>query len=138
MCVLYQCLKVADTVVACACLEDVAEGQRAEGCVASRTAAADGGSVFVNFTAGNKVAHPVHAVINVNNSPLTVKSLAIRASIAGAAAVIHVEDGDTAARQVLNLQIERRRSRPGWSTMANNNQRWAFVGREVQSWFWGG
>ena len=60
---------------------------------------------------------------------LPFEPLAIRAAVAGAAAVVHVEHGKAAARPVLNREVERAGARGGRAAVAHDEQRRRFVRR---------
>ena len=69
----------------------------------------------------------VDAVVDVDDAPVAVESLAVGAAKAGAAAVIHVEHRDAAARPVLDAEVERRGGGRGRATMALDEQRRLFA-----------
>src|SRR5712692_4327288 len=102
-----QGFEVANAVVARACPEKITKSERAQCGVAAGAAAGDGQPFPVYLTPLNQEASAVHAVVYVHDSPLAFEPLPIGAAIAGAAAIVHIEDGDTTAGPVLNPQVER-------------------------------
>src|SRR5690606_5636250 len=62
------------------------------------------------------------AVLHVDDAPFAVQAGAVRAAIAGAAAVVHVEDGEAPAGPELPRHAERRRRRPGRPAVALHDQ----------------
>ena len=71
----------------------------------------------------DEVAGGVDAVLEVDDAPLPVQPLAVRAAVAGRAAVVDVDDGEAATRPELDAEAERSASRSpsgrrGSSTMS--------------------
>jgi len=121
--ILRHCFQIANPKVACASLENVAEGERAERGVTARAAAANGQPILVNRAPLHKVARAVHTVVHVHDAPLSLQPLTIGPAVAGAAAVVHVEDGDPPAGPILDRQVERAGSGPCRSTV-DDDQQW--------------
>ena len=55
-----------------------------------------------NFAKTRQKLRTVYAIVHVNDSPLRIQPFAISSSIAGAAAVVHVEDREPATGPILN------------------------------------
>src|SRR5579875_477276 len=111
---------VADSIMARAGFEDIAEGERAERCIATRAAAGNGQPVPIHKAAFHQVARAVYAVIHIDDAPLSLESLAISAAIACTAPIIHIKDGYTPAGPILDLQVEFAIGHPCWPAMAHN------------------
>src|SRR5580765_6932412 len=79
--------EVADTVVACAATEDIAERQAGERGVAAGAAAANDEFSWVGLAPVGQEAGGVHGIVNVNDSPGVTEAVAVVAAVAGAAAV---------------------------------------------------
>jgi hypothetical protein len=118
-----QRLEVGDAVIARAGAEDVAEGQGSEGGIAAGAAAADHQALRVGPAAGDEVERAIDAILDIDNVPFAVEAIAIGAPITAAAAVIHIEHANTAARPVLDPQVERRRRLGGRAAMALDEER---------------
>src|SRR4029453_12028509 len=83
--------------------EDATESERAERGITARASAPDGKPVAVNFSTRHKMPCAIHAVIDIDDTPLTIESFSVSTAVARAAAVIYVEHGDPAASPVLDL-----------------------------------
>src|SRR5664280_3193270 len=92
--------EVPDAEVAGPGGEDVAKGQGAERRVPARAPAVDQQTVRVRPARRGEITRRVHAVVEVNDSPGALQSLAVRASVARAAAVVNVGDGEPPTRPV--------------------------------------
>src|SRR6516165_3540503 len=73
--VLRQSLEIADAIIAGASLENIVEGQSAQGSVATGTAAADRHATAVDPLACRQIFGAVDAVIDVDNPPLAAQPL---------------------------------------------------------------
>src|SRR5260221_9116604 len=98
--------EVADAEVAGAGFEEIAEGQRAERGVPAGAAAADRQPVAVHQPARDQILRAVDAVVQVYYAPLPVEPLAIGAAVAGAAAVVDIQQGEAAAGPVLVAEAQ--------------------------------
>src|SRR5579859_5826760 len=96
-------LAVGHAVVRGASGEVVVEDQRTQGGVAARAAAADTEAPSINFALARQVAGGADAVLRVDDAPLAVEPLAVRAPEATAAAVVHVDDAKTPTGPELEL-----------------------------------
>src|SRR5215472_12061320 len=101
-----QGFQVADAIVVCTGIEDIAEGERTKRRVAARAPTGNCQPASINKPLLDQVAGAIHAVIDVNDTPLALEPLAIGASIAGAAAIIHIENGYATAGPVLDLEFK--------------------------------
>src|SRR5258708_33276485 len=119
-----QGLEIGDAVIARAGPEDVVEGQGGEGGVAAGAAAADHQAVRVGASGADEVTSAIDTILDIDDAPLSIETVAIGAPIAAAAAVIHIEHADAAARPILDPQGERRRPRGGPAAMALDPERW--------------
>src|SRR5262245_3907513 len=107
--------------------EVVAESQRAELGIAPGAAAGDRQSAAVHLAASCQCARAVGAVVDINDTPLTVEALPVGATVAGAAAIIHIQHCDAAAGPVELFEIEACEGRAGGPTMAHHQQRRALA-----------
>src|ERR1035437_2333206 len=98
--------EVPDAEVAGPGGENVAKGQGAERRVTPGAPAVDQQSVGVRPAGRGEVARRVHAVVEVHDSPGALQSLAVRAAVAGAAAVVDVGDGEPPTGPVLDRVVE--------------------------------
>src|SRR6266550_3857129 len=105
-----QRFEIADAVVAGAGFENVTKRQRAERRVAAGAAAADCEPIAVDFAAFSKIARAVDAVVDIDDTPLTVEPFSVGASVTGAAAVVDIEYRDASAGPILNRIFQRRRA----------------------------
>src|SRR5215470_10903465 len=106
--------------------------QRAQSRIATGAATGDDQPIAVDLASIRKITSAVHTIVDIDDAPLLVKSFTILATIAGAAAVVHIQHGKATAGPVLDRQAQRGRSRGRWSTMTLHDQRWLFiVGRAV-------
>src|SRR6185503_10085125 len=69
----------------------------------------------------------VHAIVNVNDAPGAIQSLAILASVTGAASIIHIQHSKSAAGPKLSAEHQHRDRGGSRSAMAFHQQRWFFV-----------
>src|SRR3972149_4502590 len=69
----------------------------------------------------------VDAVIDVDLTPASVQPLAIRAAVPGAAAVVHVDDREAPAGEVLDLEVELGDGLPRRTTVALHDERRPFT-----------
>ena len=104
-------LEIADAVIASARTEDfLAFGsQRAKRCVTSGAAAADHEPLRIGVSFLDQAARAGDAILDVYNAPSSLEPQPVGAAIAGAAAIIHVEHPNAAARPVLRRKRERAR-----------------------------
>ena len=116
-------LQVGHAVVAGAARERVVERERAQGRPSSGAPPGDHQPVGIGQAAIDQVPGRVDAVDDVHHAPPPVQALAERATVAGAAPVVHVDDREPTAREVLDLQIQPRRRLPGRPPVAPHDQR---------------
>src|SRR5688500_6489016 len=91
-------LQITDAKVAGAGAEEIAECQGSEGRVAARAPAANGGPLGINQSALDQIPGAVDVVVDVDDAPRVIQPLPVGAAVAGAAAVVDVEDGEPAGR----------------------------------------
>src|SRR5262249_24923093 len=84
--------------------------------------------VSVDVAAFFQIPGSVDAIFDIDNAPIAFQPLAIRPAITGASAVIHIDDGETAARPVLNGQTQSSCGRAGPPAMADHEQRRTLTG----------
>src|SRR5712671_7071768 len=118
---------IADAVIACPSLEEVAKGERREGGVASRAAAADDDALGVHQSLPREIFGAIHAVVHVHDAPTELKPVTVFASKSGTAAVVDVEHRNAAAGPELDTEIERARRRGGWAAVTFYKQGWPLV-----------
>src|SRR5262249_47880435 len=102
VCVSCQSFQIADSIVTGAGFEEVTESQCAESRVSSGAASSDGKSVAVDVSTLDKIPCAIHAVIHIDDTPSTLESLSVCATVTRTATVIHVEYGDTSTGPVLD------------------------------------
>src|SRR5207248_10946546 len=124
--------ELADAEVTRARFEVIAKRQRAKGSIAARAAAIDHQTIAVYFAARRQKLRAIHAIIDIDYAPGAIQPFAISAAIARAAAIIHIQDGDAAARPILNTELKRRNRRRSRSTVTLNQKRRLFVRRPVK------
>src|SRR5712692_1760829 len=107
MCLQQVSFQVAQTKVACTRFESIAESERTERRVATSTSTTDPEPISVYQATFHQLLRTIHAVININDPPLTIESLAICSTIAAAAPVVHIKDSDPPAGPILDSQVER-------------------------------
>src|SRR5262249_50705015 len=101
-----QCRSVADPVIACATLEKVAKGERREGCVATGAAAADDDTPCIHQSPLRQELGAIHAVVDVDDTPIQLQPLAVFTSESRTAAVVDVKHRNTTAGPELRAEIE--------------------------------
>src|SRR5215831_2458758 len=104
-----QCCGVADAVIACSALEEIAKGERREGSVAASTAAADDNAPCVHQSPLHQEFGAVHAVVHIDDAPIELQPLAVFAPETRAAAVVDIKHRNAAAGPELRAEIERAR-----------------------------
>ena len=107
----FQRFEIAHAVVTRARFEVIPKRQRAQCSVTAGAAAIDHQTIAVNFAVRRQKPRALHAIIDIDYAPGAIQSLAIVAAIARAAAIIHIEHGDAAARPILNTELKRRNRR---------------------------
>src|ERR1700679_2954999 len=117
-----QSSRIADPEMARAATEVVVESQRGENGVSARAAAGDHAPIAIHQTLIRQVPGAINGILHIHNSPVRIQTLAIGASEAGAAAVVHVEHGNTAAGPILNAEIERAGGIAGGPAMALDDE----------------
>ncbi len=119
-----QRFEVADAVIACAGLEDVAKGKGAQGGVTAGAAAAYGKALGIDFAQACQVACRIDCIVYVGHAPCAVQALPIGAAEAAAAAVVDVDHGEAEAGPVLDGQVQGRRGHRSRAAMSQNEERW--------------
>ena len=110
-----------------AALKEVVERQGGERRVSARAAAADDHALAVDQPSLRQEPGSVDAVVDVDDAPVALETVAIGAAEAGAAAVVHVEHRNAAAGPVVCRETERTRRGGGRAAMALDEQRRLFV-----------
>src|ERR1700740_3810535 len=77
VCVFCQSLEIADAVVTGTSLENVVEGQCAQGRVAARPAAAERHALAVDLSTRRQAPEAVDAVVDIANTPFTAQPSAV-------------------------------------------------------------
>ena len=119
--------QVGHAVIAGAGFEHVVEGEGGQGRQAAGAAAADQQALGVGQAAVGQVACAGHAILDVDDAPLAFQQVAVGASEAGAAAVVHVEHGEAAAGPELGRQFQGAGCHPGRAAVADHDQRRQFA-----------
>src|SRR5215469_6931823 len=109
-------------------LEGIAEGERSERRVPARTAPRDCKPFAVHPSALHQVAGAVHAVVDIDDSPLTFKPPAVLSTIACTAPIIHIKQSESATGPILNAHLEDIVSSPCWPAMTMHDERRTFIG----------
>src|SRR5690348_15433098 len=95
-----QRLEIADAVVAGPDFEKCLEGECTESRISAGAAARNGDSCRVGkLLCGEKFCR-IGAVLQIDNAPTAIQEVSIRATVTGAAPVIHVGYGETTAGPV--------------------------------------
>src|SRR5947207_5125971 len=110
---LHEQLEVGDPVVARARVVEVALGQRQQHGETSRRPSGDGDAIGVDESLLHEMARCVDAVVDVDDAPVAVEALPVPAHVTRRAAVVHIDQGETAARPVLVLERIRRAGAAG-------------------------
>ncbi len=112
--------------------ERVGAGQRGQGGPTSGAAAANGQPLAVRLSGFRESLGGGHAILDIDDAPLTAQPLAILAAIAGRAAVVDVDHADAAAGEVCVLEIEQRRRRRRRPAVHEHDEGWQFAGRRLR------
>src|SRR5207245_6646429 len=96
------------------------EGEGAESCVASSASSPDSKSLSISLSTTGQVSCGVDAVLDVNDSPVVIKSQPIVSAISGAAAIVDVHDSDSTTCPILNLVSSNGWTEAGGSSVAQN------------------
>ena len=116
-------LEVGDAEVRRPGGEGVGEGERADRRVAAGTPAGDDEPLGIGLALLDEVARRVDAVVEVDDPPLPVQPLAVRAPVPRRAAVVDVHDGEAATRPELGAEAEDRRRAPCRPAVALDDER---------------
>src|SRR5262252_2670675 len=106
-----QCRGIADTVIACSALEEVAKSESRESGVAAGAAAADDDAPYIHQSSLRQEFGAVHAVVHIDDAPIEFQPLAIFAPKSRTTAVVDIEHRNAAAGPELRAEIERARRR---------------------------
>jgi len=106
VCLLVESHEIGHAVVRHPRRELVAHGQRHQCRVSARAAARDLDASGIDVPALTEVERGGSAVFDVDLPPTSAKPVAIFTAVAGAAAVVEVDDGDAAAREELDMKVE--------------------------------
>src|SRR6185437_874025 len=99
---------------------------------ATGTATGDDQPVAVDLAAVRKITSAIHAIVDIDDAPLPVKSFTILPAVTGAAAVVHIQHRKAATGPVLDRQAQCGRRGGRWSTMTLHDQRRLLVvGRAI-------
>src|SRR5262247_2185241 len=96
VCLLCKGLQVTQPKVACARLKDIAEGERRERRIAAGASSGDSKPVSIYKPTLHEVASAIHAIIDIDDAPLTFKSQAILATIIGTATIVYIQNSKPA------------------------------------------
>src|SRR5690606_41113653 len=118
-------------VVAGRGLQHVEEGNGARSCIAAGATAAYDQALPVDQPALHQVTRAVDAIFNVSDAPVVAEALAVGAAVAGAPAVIDVEDSKAAARPVLAIQAQVGGGRRSWAAVTGHDERRQLPGRKI-------
>ena len=109
--------RIANAEVARTGLEHVSECERAKRSVTTCTSSGNHQPITINFTALNQEPRSIHAIINVNDSPLLIQSFTIRPAVASTAPVVHIEHRNSSAGPILDAQSQGTCGRRSWPTV---------------------
>src|SRR5436190_10760091 len=98
--ILLERLQIADSVVTRAGLERVTKCQSSERGVAAGASAPNDQTIPVCFAVLDEIARAIHAVVDVHHSPLPIQAAPVFRTVACAAAVVHVQYAEAAARPI--------------------------------------
>src|ERR1700730_3790019 len=96
--------QIADAIIARPCPEKFARRQRGKCCKTSCTTSANDNAVAIHKPAINEPLRRRYAILNVDDAPLAIKSLAVGAAITCRTFIIYVNDAKTPARPPLDAQ----------------------------------
>src|SRR6185369_9446158 len=113
-----QGFKVAHAKMTGAGFEVISKRQRTKRRVAAGTATVNHRSIWINLGPGREELCSINTVVDIHNAPGSVQSFAIGAAIAGATAVVHIQDSNAAAGPVLYSQHQNGDGGRRWSTVA--------------------
>ena len=88
--------KISHAVKTAARSENVTERKRAQRGETASTSTADNESIAISVTAINKKARCSDGIVNINNPPLTNKTSTIGTAVTGRAAVVDIDNTETA------------------------------------------
>src|SRR5260370_36284937 len=121
-------LEVAGTKVASPSFKCVTEGKCAERRIAARAAATNCQSLTIGQPPLDKIFSPIHTIIDIDHTPLTLEPLAVCTSIACATSVIDIENCEASTGPELDFQIESARRGRRWTSMTDYQQRRLVIG----------
>ena len=104
--ILGESFQIGDAVVAGASGKHVMENQRAEGCQPARAPAANRHSLRIHHSVFSQVSGRVDTIVDIDDAPLPVQPFPVHSSVSGAAAIVDIDDGKTAACPELNRKVE--------------------------------
>src|ERR1700730_13144754 len=96
--------QIADAIIARPCPEKFARVQRGNCCKTSCSPSANDNAVAIHKPAINEALRRRYAILNVDDAPLAIKSLAVGAAITCRTFIIYVNDAKTPARPPLDAQ----------------------------------
>src|SRR5581483_743821 len=105
---------------------------RAEDDVAAGAATFHPRAVRIGVTGLGEVLRRRDAICPVDLAPAAVEEAPVLAPVAGAAAVVHVDDADPALREVLDIEPEMRRHVRGRAAVARDLERRGLVVRAFE------
>ena len=120
--VLGQGRQVADPVVAGPGPEYIPEGEGGQGGIAAGAAAVNRQTRLVHRSLPDQVQCPVNAVIHVHDAPASLEPVPVGPSVAGTAAVVHVQHRNTPAGPILDGQVQGNAGGCGWPAVALDQQ----------------
>jgi hypothetical protein len=92
--------------MACAAREIVPERERCQRRIAASAVAGNDTALSIHQALRREELRSIDAVVDVDDAPGEVQAVAVRAAIAGAAAVVHIEHRDAPAGPVVDPQIQ--------------------------------
>src|SRR5688500_2754740 len=113
--------------------EHVAKSQRRKRRVAAGAAARDGQSIGVDVAAQDEMKRAMHAIVDVHDTPVTAQPFAVLPPIAGASAVVDVENGESAAGPILDTKGEYVAGRRRGTAMHLHDEGRLFSGKRRKS-----
>lgn len=82
MCIISQHFQISHAIVRCSCAEDIASTESGEDGEASRRTAGDSDAPLVDLASRDEVLNAGDGVLNVDDPPVLLQSLAVLATVA--------------------------------------------------------
>lgn len=122
VCVLCQSFKIANSKVTNSSLEHVPKSQTRQCSVATSTASYNSKLAFIDIASLNQISGCMAAVIHINHSPLSAKTVAELTTIACGSSVVDSNACNSSRCEVVDVPIQSGGIGTGWATMRQNTE----------------